>query len=102
MNKPTRKDSNLQAIPGHHKAVMKAFSRALVREAHILSYEPGLAWQQLYNRLQWEGDDVKQALAGQLALRTLAPAGRAGGASSAGPWLRFITPYRESQAMVRT
>jgi hypothetical protein len=30
-----------------------AVTRALRREAHVLSGLPGLLWQQFYNRLQW-------------------------------------------------
>jgi len=73
--------------------VLKAFSRALTREAHVLTDEPDLLWQQLYNRLQWEGEGVKQTLASELT-RRCAPGAR--------PWLRLKTPYRESEALIRT
>ena len=45
-----------------NKAMLKSFSRALTREAHVLTQQPDLLWQQLYNRLQWEGEEVKQVL----------------------------------------
>jgi hypothetical protein len=71
---------------------LKAFSRALTREAHVLSREPGLLWQQMYNRLQWQGETVEQAIAPELALRS-APGAR--------PWMRVKTHFRESEALIR-
>ena len=41
------------------RSVLKAFVRAIKREMHILTQEPDLLWQQLYNRLQWEGRGSK-------------------------------------------
>jgi hypothetical protein len=38
------------------ETVLETFSRALRREAHVLTQHPNLLWQQLYNRLQWEGE----------------------------------------------
>jgi len=32
------------------RAELIAFSRALTREAHVLTQQPDLLWQQLYNR----------------------------------------------------
>jgi len=74
-------------------SVLKAFSRALTREAHVLTQQPDLLWQQLYNRLQWEGENLKEALAPELAQRST-PGAR--------PWLRLDTPLRESEALIRT
>ena len=67
--------------------------RSLAREAHVLTRQPELLWQQMYNRLQWEGEEVKQVLAWELAkLNT----------SGSMPWLRLDTPTRESEALIRT
>jgi hypothetical protein len=46
-------------------AILRSFPRALTREAHVLTQHPNLLWQQLYNRLQWEGDDLEQLLASE-------------------------------------
>jgi WD40 repeat protein len=74
-------------------AVLKAFARALGRESHVLTQHPDLLWQQLYNRLQWEENEMGQILAPELARRS---------AGSARPWLRLSTPYRESRSALRT
>ncbi len=74
------------------RQVLKAFSRALMREAHVLTQQPDLLWQQFYNRLQWDEEEVKQALAPELARRST-PGAR--------PWLQLKTPYRESEALIR-
>ncbi len=73
--------------------VMGAFSRALGREAHLLTPHPDLLWQQIYNRLQWEGEDVKQIIAPELTRRS---------ASGAKPWMKTKTYLRESSSLVRT
>lgn len=70
-----------------------AFSRALKREMHILTREPELTWQQLYNRLQWEGEEVKRVVAPELTRRS---------AMGSKPWMRYKTPYQESDALVLT
>jgi hypothetical protein len=54
---------------GEYRTTLKAFSRALAREAHVLTRQPDLLWEQLYNRLQWEEEAVKQTLTSELALR---------------------------------
>ena len=46
-----------------YRTVLGAFSRALQREAHVLTRHPELIWQQMYNRLQWEGEVANQAIA---------------------------------------
>ena len=76
-----------------NKTILLAFSRALGREAHVLVEHPDLLWQQMYNRLQWEGEETSQILAPELARRS-APGVR--------PWLWVRTPFRESEALVRT
>ena len=47
----------------------EAFSQALIREAHVLTHEPDLLWQQLYDRMQWEGEVIKYLLVLELAQR---------------------------------
>ena len=74
------------------KAVLKPFYRALTREAHVLTRDPDLLWQQMYNRLQWE-EEVKQVIAPELA-RRIAPGTK--------PWLRVDTPFHESKALLHT
>ena len=74
-------------------ANLAAFSRALTREVYVLTQYPDLLWQQLYNRLQWEGEDVKQVLAPDLAERSM---------SGARPWIHLFTRLRESDALIRT
>ncbi|MBE0686157.1 MAG: WD40 repeat domain-containing protein [Anaerolineaceae bacterium] len=44
------------------QSVLHSFSRALKREAFNLSQHPDLIWQQLFNRLQWAGDDARNAI----------------------------------------
>ncbi len=46
----------------HRGLVLAAFRRALAREMHVLRRDPGLLWQQLYNRLQWEDEPVPAVL----------------------------------------
>ena len=60
--------------PLDRPGVVKAFERALTREAHVLEQRPDLTWQQLHNQLQWEADKV----------RTLVAAERSHGGSGAG------------------
>jgi hypothetical protein len=75
--------------PVNKTSVLAAFSRALGREAHVLTLHPDILWQQMYNRLQWGGEDVRSRIAPELALR-LAPGDK--------PWLKMKTPYAESQS----
>jgi WD40 repeat protein len=74
-------------------AALAAFRRALDREAHNLMQRPDLLWQQLYNRLQWEGDAVGEILAHEQSAQT---------ASGSKPWVRMRTPLSESEALKRT
>ena len=37
--------------------ILQAFSKVLGKEAHVLTQQPDILWQQLYNRLQWEDGD---------------------------------------------
>ena len=73
--------------------VFEAFSRALVRESHNLMQRPDLLWQQLYNRLQWEEEPVPAVLQPEYGRRTT---------PSSAPWFRTRTPFRESEALIRT
>ncbi len=49
---------NLDEIK-HQQEILKAYNRTLVRESHVISRHPNLLWQQMYNRLQWGGEEVK-------------------------------------------
>ncbi len=82
-----------QATAIQQRTVLNAFSRALGRENHILSQQPYLLWQQLYNRLQWEGEGVLQTIATEFTHRS---------ETKSTPWARMRTPYRESQELLRT
>jgi len=73
--------------------ILTALTRTLQRESHVLTRDPDLLWQQLYNRLQWEGEEVKQVFAPELVKRS---------AVGVKPWLHIKTPYRESVSLVRT
>ena len=42
------------------KQTLKAYAHTLGRETHVLTLHPDLLWQQMYNRLQWEGEEVNQ------------------------------------------
>src|SRR5450759_4605445 len=82
-----RSESDVQAD------ILNAYARALGREAHVLARSPELTWQQLHNRLQWEGEEAEARLAPE-RLRRIRP--------EATPWLRVATPLRESEALLRT
>jgi WD40 repeat protein len=76
-----------------YRAVLNAFSRALRRESHDLIQHPDLLWQQMYNRLQWEEDEVKLVISPELARRSL---------PGAKPWFILKTPHHESSSLTRT
>lgn len=69
-----------------------AFNRSLRLEAHNLLRRPELTWQQLYNRLQWAGDALRERLEPEFERRT---------APGAQPWLQSRTRFREPEALVR-
>jgi len=50
------------ASSGDPSVLLTAYRRALVQEMHVLRRQPGLLWQQLYNRLQWEDEPVRAVL----------------------------------------
>ena len=86
-------EGNTTEIGYRYRKVLQAFSRALQREAHVLTQHPDLLWQQLYNRLQWEGEEMQQVLVSDLDWRS---------AEGAQPWLHLKTPFREAKSLVRT
>src|SRR5450759_3372378 len=73
--------------------VAEVIARALRREAHVLAERPEILWQQMYNRLQWEGKEVEVRLAPERARRSR---------PQAALWMRLATRSRESEALVRT
>jgi WD40 repeat protein len=75
------------------RATLEAFAPPLRREMHVLQNRPELTWQQLYNRLQWEGDAVAERLTDERQRRS-----RRG----ARPWIHRYSPLRESEALVRS
>jgi len=81
-----------QPFPAVQRTVLQSFSRAMRREAHVLTREPALLWQQMYNRLQWEAE-ANAALAPELVLRS---------ASGVKPWMHLRSCQQESQSLVRT
>jgi WD40 repeat protein len=70
---------------------LEAFRRAIGREGHVLLERPGLVWQQLHNRLQWD-ETVPGLLASERGRRSMP--GRS-------PWLQTRTPFHESTALIR-
>ena len=54
---------NKTATYNSRREALQAYQRALRREAHVLIDHPELAFQQLHNRLQWEGEAVEESLA---------------------------------------
>jgi hypothetical protein len=77
--------------PVERRMVLEAFGRAIDRETHNLSRWPDLVWQQLYNRLQWEGDPLPSLLTQRSTKR-----------SDPRPWIRMTTPFWESRGLLRT
>lgn len=67
--------------------VLQAFSRSLRREMHVLTQHPDLLWQQMHNRLQWEGEESKLLLEAELENRT---------ATGFKPWFHSFSPPREN------
>ena len=61
-----------QDLSSEQITFLKAFSRALNRDMHVLSQHPEFLRQQLYNQLQWETEVDNQAITSQLVwLKTL-------------------------------
>jgi hypothetical protein len=86
-------DGTREFSPHERRAMLQAFARALQHESHVFFQRPDLIWQQLYNRLQWQGEPLAQMLAPELARRS---------AAGAAPWVRTRTRLHESEAVVRT
>lgn len=74
------------------RTTLKAFARALGREAHVFRTRPELTWQQLFNGLQWAAPPLADRLAVERKRRS-----RAG----ARPWVHRYTRLRESEALAR-
>lgn len=79
------------------RPVLEAFGKALVREAHNLTQQPDLLWQQMFNRLQWVDGTEKDGI----VTGVLAPELEERSKPSAGLWLRSLTRLRESGALIR-
>lgn len=73
----------------HQQSVLHSFSRELKREAFILSKHPNLLWQQVFNRLQWEGDEVKFIIRTEYDHRRK---------SNSKAWFRSLSHPRENEA----
>jgi len=71
--------------------VLSAYARALRREAHVLSRSPDLVWQQLHNRLQWEGPVVGERLARERRRRSH---------TAVAPWFWIHSPLSESPQLI--
>jgi len=78
---------------GERAAALTVYRRALARELHVLRRDPELVWQQLHNRLQWEGRSVEERLASERERRS---------GPGVTPWIRALTPLGESQTLIRT
>ena len=62
-------EKETESLTSEQVEVLQAFSRALEREAHVLSQYPDLLWQQLHNRLQWENGPTTTILEAEKAQR---------------------------------
>jgi hypothetical protein len=82
-----------QGLTDDQKTVLQAFLKALRREQHTLSEHPDILWQQMHNRLQWEGDEVKPLIQQEISRRT---------SPKTSPWLWLKSPQHESQNLYRT
>jgi len=69
------------------KAVLAAYQRGLARELHVLAKQPRLTFQQLHNRLQWEGGAVEERLG---------PQRESCRGASGRPWIRTLTRFDDS------
>ena len=77
---------------------LRLFSGVVAKESHQLLRTPELLWQQLYNRLKYEGYPTPP----RPTQAYLARAYRHRAASNAEPWLDLLTPPEESSALIRT
>jgi len=77
-------------ITNKHRETIREFSNSLLRESHVLTKNPHLLWQQMHNRLQWEGEEVKRLLHQELIKRSM-PGGK--------PWIKLKTKHSESKKL---
>jgi len=71
-------------------AALGAFAGALRRESYVLGRRPGIAWQQLANRLQWAEEPVQSLVEQERARRS---------AAGLEPWLWLRTRVREAAVL---
>jgi len=78
---------------------LEAIAHELRHESHNLLHHPQLLWQQLHNRLQWlEGSELlTERFVSQLEREV-----ESRRSSERDGWLRLLTRFRESRALVRT
>ena len=88
----TESAAGVSAHAGDQLTVLTSFARALSRESHVIRKSPELLLQQMYNQLQWEGGFVKERV--EQRRRSHAGVDR--------PWLRTLTPWQASEALLRT
>ena len=88
--------STVENLKMTQKAALAVFSRALSREAHVLKDHPGLLWQQLYNRLQWEDGTMDGPIS-----KVISPEARRRTSSGIKPWLHNKCRTNESPALIR-
>ena len=85
-------DDQGNTFSADQREVLDAFSKALQRETHTLQDHPDLLWQQLHNRLQWEGGPESDIVAAERVQNRK---------SERKPWIRTRTPFPESIALIR-
>ena len=78
-------------------AVLQAFSKALDREAHVLTRHPDLLWQQMYNRLQWEDGKQKDGSVSKV----ITPVFKSRASPGTKTWFHNKCRVLESDAFIR-
>ena len=73
--------------------VLEAFRKILRQELQYIQQRPDILWQQMYNRLQWVEESVKEYIEPEHRIRN---------STGARPWIRFKTPFLESGALIQT
>lgn len=76
-----------------NRQTLTKFARAVTVETHVLARRPTALWSQLYNRLQWEDEQVASALSQSL---------QASSSFTGRWWLRAVNPYDESAQLLMT
>ena len=97
----------LNRDPKFHRqnGILKSLSRALDFELQNLNKWPHLLWQQLYNRLQWETDEVKQLILPDYERRTAVGPGSwewDPAWKKYRPWILNKTPIIGSDVLIRS